>query len=174
MRFTPNNKSGCIGSTRKGVNSAIAGALHADIDSTKEKRRETVVHRRMAELAINGYQQKEIAVALGVTPKTVSENLRQPYAREYMIQRMQQSANEEIKEALEKAAPGAIRRIIQLAEDAPNTKLGFAANLEVLDRFLGKAVQPMTHEVTDLDKLSTEELERIAASGQQSEALPRA
>jgi len=116
----------------------------------------------MSELATEGYTNKEIAAAVGRSPVTVSHTLRQPWAREYMIRRMQQSANEEIKQLLESAAPRSIARVITLAEEAQGSELGFKADKEILDRFLGRAVQPIANEPKDFEKLSDKELETIA------------
>jgi len=120
----------------------------------------------MAEFAVQGYTQAEIAEAVGVAPGTVSNTLRQPFARKYVIERMQKTVDDTIKEALEKAAPQAIARIITLAENAPNTKLGLMADQEILNRYLGKAVQPIKNTGGEaLEKLTDAELATIASKG---------
>lgn len=159
------DKPGYTGSYRRGENVSFGDALYNDLDCKRALVRERPVHRRVQELAINGYTHQEIASTVGLTPSTVSNILRQRWAREHMVNRMAETANQEIKELLEAAAPSAIKRIIELAEDETlaRTELAFKANNAILDRFLGKPTQPITNEPKDLDKLSTEELERIAA-----------
>ena len=158
-------KPGYTGSYRRGENVSIGDELFNDLDCKRGLVRERPVHRRVQELAINGYTNNEIAATVGLTPSTVSNVLRQPWAREHMVDRMAETANEEIKSLLEAAAPSAVKRIIELASDPriEGTKLVLDANNAILDRFLGKPVQPMTQEVKEFDKLSTEELEKIAA-----------
>lgn len=148
---------------RQGANTALADALHNDIDPQRTRVRERPVDRQMQELAVQGYTHKEIARTLGVTTNTVSNTLRQPWAREHMIERMQRSANEEIRALLEGAAPGSVKRTIELAEKNAGTELGFKADKEIMDRFMGKSVQPLSREAKDMEKLSDEELEAIAA-----------
>lgn len=148
-----------------GVNAALPDALFNDIDPQTFRQRERPVDRRVCELATLGYTCQEIAATLDRTPANVSNILRQPFARKYMIERVQQTANNEIKELLEKVAPESIKRIAKLAEAAPNTKLGFAADVYLVDRFMGKAVQPIRDE-DELKKLTPEELKAIAGSPQ--------
>lgn len=146
-----------------GGGAAVGKILRSERPPQYEVRNERVVHRRIQELAINGHTIKEIAAIVGREETCVSNLLRQPWAQEQMVTRMQQTANEEIKALLESAAPGAVQRIIALAEEHPNTEIGFKADMAILDRFMGKPTQPITQETKDMEKMSDAELERIAS-----------
>lgn len=166
QRNVCHNPTGAAGSRLHGENAVLDDAFSNDVDPVRFRVRERPVDRRMCELAINGYTTKEIAATLDVTTTTVSNTLRQPWARERMIKRMRMTANEEIRELLEAAAPQAVKRVIQRAEEHAGDKLGADADAEILNRFLGRPVQPITNpDPKDFGKLSDAELERIAAGG---------
>ena len=148
-----------------GFNSTLKDALYNDIEPAYPRARENPRDRRICELSTQGYTNKEIATAMEMSVQAVSNILRQPFSRKYMIERVQQSANAEIKAALEKAAPEAVQRVIELAETARGTELGFKADQALLDRYMGKATQPLSVEPKDFDKLSDAELEKISAGG---------
>lgn len=149
----------------------IERPLYNDSGPFWEKKCERVRDRIVCDMAIAGATQKEIAQSVGIAPITAGNVLRQPWARQYMIEKISRTAQEEIRALLEAAAPAAITRVIKVAEN-PETKLGFAANLEILDRFLGKSVQPISTDPKDFDKLSDRELEEIAAGrAERSEAI---
>jgi hypothetical protein len=122
-------------------------------------------HRVILEQLIAGYTPKEVAANLNCGRELVRNTFRQTWANDYMIERIQKTAGQEIREMLEKAAPQAVGRVIELAENAKGTKLGLDADLQILERYLGKAAQPVTVEPKDFDKLSDAELEKIALRG---------
>lgn len=140
----------------------IERPLYNDPGPFWEKKTERVRDRVVCDMAIAGATQREIAASVGIASVTAGNVLRQPWARQYMIEKISRTAQEEIRALLEAAAPQAIARVIEVAK-APETKLGFAANIEILDRFLGRSVQPIATEPKDFDKLSDAELEAIAA-----------
>jgi hypothetical protein len=150
---------------RTGVNTALNNALFNDIDSRFTLQKEKPVHRRMAELALQGYRNEEIGEMLGYTRNGVSIALKQPFSRQYMIEAAKRTANDEIQELLKTAAVEAVERITRMAElvdehGKPIHAKAYEANVYLVDRLLGKATQPFRDESTPVKKLTDEQLER--------------
>lgn len=133
--------------------------------------REKPWHRFAAECAAAGHTIPEIASACGKTVSAVRRALAQPFAQERIVKQAAKNASEEIREILEQAAPESLRRVIKLAEagaasdDIELKKLAAAQDREILDRFLGKSAQPITHaQGVDVKKLTEAELDNIIAT----------
>jgi hypothetical protein len=145
--------------TTGGPNSQLRNALFNDIEPAYVTKKEKPVHRRCAHLAAVGYNVKEIAAIVEMSPITVSNILRQPYAREATINAIKEdAAAEQIKSMLESAAPSAVKRIMSLAESKTGTELGFKADLAIVERFMGKPVQPVS-QAKPIAQMSDAELE---------------
>lgn len=142
-----------------GANSKLEKALHNDGDARQTILHETPKHRMILQYSLQGHATKAIAELVGMTPTYVSQVLRQPWARKYMIEEAQESANTKLKQLIEAEAEGAFQRVVEIAKNAmvlPNVRL--AANQEVLNRFLGKPNQPVSVEEKNLDNLTDAEL----------------
>jgi len=98
-------------------------------------------HRLAIMMACNGSTVTEIAEKLERTVAWVSILLRQPWARERLTREIMAAGRNEIETLLKSAGPDAIRRIVQLSESSANENVKLAANRDILDRLLGKAVQ---------------------------------
>lgn len=157
-----------------GVNQSLVGALHNDADAPYELQKETIVHRRMAELAMQGHTQTEIAAILGRTVQSVKIVLRQPHMRKYMIEEAKRSTNSEILDLVKQEGAKAFKRLASVAASAdevdeytgqpkPMSKMAFDANIRLVDQFLGKAVQPMCSDTPPAEKLTDAELEKAIA-----------
>jgi lambda repressor-like predicted transcriptional regulator len=157
---------------RSGVNSALADSLYGDIDAKLPLEREQLHHRRFIEMAEAGYTIREISDATGYTKVSVSNTLRQPWARERMIQNMRRTTQDELKEMLERASPDSLRRIMARAAD-PNAKpeVQQRADEYLLNRFLGTPTQTVNLPKQNLQELTDDELNAIAARGLASESV---
>jgi len=149
-----------------GINSGLRDALHNDQDTTLVLQRERPVHRRMAEMALQGYTNAEIGGLLGYKEPYVSRVLRQPFIRQHMIEAAKRDTNQELHRLIEEEGLKALRRVVAVAESLdpdsfrPPSKHGFDANIELVNRLLGKAVQPFRNETKDPKKLTDEQLDR--------------
>lgn len=153
---------------RGGENSQLEGALYNDTDTTHRYKQETIVHRQIAELARQGYNGVEIGGIVGRTPATVQKVLKQPCARQYMINAVKNDTLADMKAALEAFAPVGVGNLIAMASDTKlkeaNPKLFSDINDSLVTRVLGKPVQPLnhSHSVVDPDSLTDEELAQRA------------
>lgn len=155
QRFAPRDRRPKFG----GTNSKIKNGLFNDIEPVRHQQRERPVDRRCAHLAAAGFNVKEIAETVGRTPVTVSNILRQPFVREATLNAIKEdAAADQIKRMLESAAPAAIQRIVSLGESKAGTELGFKADQAIVERFMGKPVQPVS-QVKPLESMSDAELE---------------
>lgn len=159
----PNNlfaapRPGASGLHFDGENAQIENGLFNDVDVRHKYRREKPVHRRCAVLAATGLKNVEIAKIVGLSPVSVSTAIRQPHARETIVNTIKEdAAAEQIKRLLETAAPQSIQRIANLAEAKAGTELGFKADLAIVERFMGKPVQPVS-QAKPVTEMSDEEL----------------
>lgn len=115
--------------------------LHADPVPVQDVTSEKPWHRLAIMMAGQGCTVTEIAERLDRSVGWVSLLLRQPWARERLTQEIALSGRDEISTLLKGAGPDAVRRIVYLSEEAENEAVKLAANRELLDRLLGKAVQ---------------------------------
>jgi transposase len=148
----------------------LVGDVQTDLNIKHEK----VWHRQAQELMLQGMSTSEIAMALGKSRGHVEDVLRQPWARQRMLERTKQSTVEELREILEAESIPSIKTLASIRDNEAEvgaTRVSAADKL--LDRFLGKATQPITTSELKVDptKLSTKEiLERLAANGALSPA----
>lgn len=144
--------------------------FHGGLAAGHTIRTERPVHRRMQDLAMQGLTTKEISQVVGRSKKTVTQTLRQPFAQERMARTMKEDAHAELRKMIEQAAGPSFRRLVEVAEDETfrmKDPKGFAeVNKSIVERFLGKAAQPLEHSYTNPDQMTTAELEAIARKGQ--------
>lgn len=123
-------------------------------------------HRQAMELAKQGFNHKEIGEVLGKSPNGVSNVLQQDRSQKYIVDTIKQTAHQTLAAAIEKAASGALDRILACAEDevlkVKDPKTYIQANQEILNRFLGKPSQPLEHKHVNPDTLPDEELANLA------------
>lgn len=147
-----------------GENATLDYALHNDADAKAPRQKETPIHRRMVDLHLQGFNITEIAKLLGHTNSTVSNTLRQPWARQYMINTSRQDVMGEVQKLLKDEVLPSLNVLIEIRDNDtlhPAVRAGAANSL--IERLLGKAAQPIISTKTnDLDKLSDAELHAIA------------
>lgn len=120
---------------------------------------EKPIHRRMAELHMQGYTNAEIGVQLGYTPISVSNILRLPFIRKYLMESVKRNVKDELTEFLDKELMPSLQTMVKIRDDETATP---AARLEaankIVERRLGKASQPVVNE-KPIGELSAEELD---------------
>lgn len=145
-----------------GVNSTLPDALHRAGDPIRFIQQEKPIHRTIVNMSCAGYQNNEIAQALGRSQQTVATVLKQPWAQEYVINQAKKTVQDEIKAILEAEAMPSIRKLVAIRDSEWTTSadksVAKAAADSLLDRFLGKPVQPMTTDAKPVAQLSDEEL----------------
>lgn len=118
----------------------------------EEYRTEKPWHRMAAHLAAGGYMsQREIADACGKSEGAVSELYKQRWFRQQVADLINSKDLTGSTDAmLRAAAPGAILRIVDMAETATNEGVKLRANQDLLDRALGKAPINFTQKVSKM------------------------
>lgn len=126
-------------------NASLDHAFHGDYEPKVLIQKENHKHRVILDLALTGMKQIDIARQLGLTEVMVSYTLNQPWAREYMIEKSNNNTGlAKIRRMLEEQAPIALEQVISMSNDETIKKeLQFKANVEILDRYLGKSAQPI-------------------------------
>ena len=149
----------CWHKRENGVNAALPNGLFNDLDAREILTYEKPVHRRMAEMAAQGYTHKEIGEFTGYTPHYVSNVLRQPHMREHTLKTIKQTVQDEMKEFLEGEVLPSLRVLKEVRDSEtvkPSDKI--TASTALLDRFLGKPTQPISTGAKPPAEMSDEEL----------------
>ena len=123
-------------------------------------------HRVICYLKAQGLSNKEIAEQTGFSAVAVSNIVRQPWARQRIVDAIKSAGQDAVESVLKGAALDSVFRLIEERDNEnarPSERIA-AANA-LLDRTFGKPTQPLQHSVGKLDELSDEELARIATSG---------
>lgn len=153
---------------QNGVNAALPDGLYGDLDPYKTNKREQPEHRKIIELAEQGCTTKEIAAICNRSANNVSNILRQPFARERMINDLRQDTKEEFRKLLEQEVIPTLE-VVKEIRDNPEARDADRLNAcdQLWSRFLGRPTQPVSGP-SDVDpsKLTDKEiLERLASSG---------
>ncbi len=142
-----------------GVNSQHENALFNDFDPKHILSYEKPWHRTAINMAAAGYRNNEIAATVERSPQSVATALKQPWAREYLINEAKKTVQDEIRAVLEAQAIPSIQKLIEVRDSpvAAHSNV-IAASRELLDRFLGKPVQLMTTDAKPVADMSDAEL----------------
>ena len=138
---------------------ASPDALWQDPVPVQDVQSEKPWHRVAIMLAAQGCTVTEIASKLERTVSWVSLLLRQPWARERLTKKINESGRDEIATMLKSAGADALRRVLAISEQAENESVKLAANREILDRLLGKPVQHVEQKSEvrlDMEKIEAE------------------
>lgn len=126
--------------------------------------REQPRHRLICFLKASGLSNIEIAQRLDITPSTVAYTVLQPWAQQLIAEELKKAGRDELHTILEGAAKDALNRLIEEMDNVnarPSERISAAD--KVLDRFLGKPNQPITHnQGIDLSSLTDAELVKLA------------
>lgn len=105
-------------------------------------------HRLMIMLKVQGYSHTEIAKFTDYTIAHVSQVLRQPWARERIVQELAKAGREVVMDLLQGAAVDSVFKIIELRDTATDEGVQLRASQDLLDRHLGKATQRVESHAT--------------------------
>lgn len=127
--------------------------------------REKSRHRAIVELAAKGYDQKEVAARVGVSPVTVGNTLAQPMLQKPLVEAIKRhhGADEQVVELIKESVVKAVATLAEVMEDerAKNSDR-IAAAQAILDRRYGKPNQPINRGTdVDLSTLSDDELAKM-------------
>lgn len=136
--------------------------LHNSKDPNLGIKHEQPVHRLMCWLKARGVSNTEIAKRVKMSDAWVSQVCRQPWFRLRLIQEMKEAGLDAVREMIKGAALDSVETLIQL-RDTPTTPAAVrkAASDSLLDRYLGKAVQPI--EVDKPDQPRTPDVRALDA-----------
>jgi phage terminase small subunit len=137
----------------------VEGALHNDSDSVREIQQEKAIHRRFVDLQLQGYTPTEIAKQTGYSMQWVSQVLKQPFARQHFINESKKTVQEEMKDFLESEVLPSLQALKSVRDDPEARKADkIVASNSLLDRFLGKPVQPIAADAKPPSEMSDEQL----------------
>lgn len=142
-----------------GENAAIPGAFYNDRDPAIEYASEKPIHRRIAELHLQGFTNVEIAAMINRTTVCVTNVLRQPFIRKYLVENVKRNVQDELKEFLDAELMPSLKTLKNIRDDAtakPSDRA--AAAKELVDRRLGRAVQPFQNNDKPVTELTQDEL----------------
>ena len=151
--------SGYEGTRANGENASRDEAFSGDLDPKYRIGRERPWHRTVINMSAAGYNNTEIAKAVGRSVSTVENTLRQPFAREYLIVEAKRTVQDEIRELLEGEVIPSLKALVAVRTnpEARSSDVINASN-SILDRFLGKPTQPITTGAIETAEMSDAEL----------------
>lgn len=117
-------------------------------------KKENARHRRILFLKAHGLSNIEIANIVGMTPVGVGLVVRQPWFQEGLLALMNHTGCDGVKKAIQSAALDSVFKIIDLRDSASSEAVQRDCAFDLLDRYLGKAVQPIgeTNKATIADE----------------------
>lgn len=143
-------------------------------------------HRLIIMLKVQGHSNTEIARLTGYTIPWVGQVLRQPWARERILDELKAAGRDSIQALLEASTADSIFTIIELRDRSDDDSVRLRAADSLLDRYLGKATQrvetkgEVTHLTGDIAKLDEDinklesEINRLTGQSASSVPLPTA
>lgn len=157
-------------------NPADVDGLFGDSLAYQSYKKEKFEHRLMLWHRLKGLSVKETAALTGYTPQSVSQICKQPWFREAFVRLAAEMGKDAVQTLIEGAVVPAFQRLEELATSAESESVQFAANKELIDRFLGKTVAKTEMSITqkkgdliqDIEKLQKENAEvqrELAARG---------
>lgn len=102
---------------------------------------EKAEHRIIIMLKAQGKSNREIARVVGNTEAWISQVLRQPWARERLVEEITLAGRDSVNEILRGEVENTIFKLIEVRDTATKQSDAIAASKEILDRFLGKPTQ---------------------------------
>lgn len=116
-------------------------------------------HRMVILLKAMGKSNNEIAERTGFTFPWVSQILRQPWARQRLLEEITKAGKDEMQELLKGASADSVHKLIKLRDSADSEQVQFAAASNLLDRFLGKPKQQI--ETTNKHTIVSGDIEAV-------------
>ncbi len=119
-------------------------------------------HRIIIFLKAQALSNRDIARRLDLTEAWVSNILRQPWARQRLVEEIREAGQDAVQGLLASAAEDSVLKIISVRDSATEPAVQLRAADSLLDRYLGKAVQrsevkaEVTHMAEDIDAVNRE------------------
>lgn len=111
-------------------------------DSQRTIKAEQPHHRLMVLMRARGFSTNEIASELGYTASTVSIALRQPWARQLLVDILQKEGLDGVHDLLKaELVPSVLRLVDERDNDEAKPSERISAANSLIDRFLGKPTQ---------------------------------
>lgn len=127
-----------------------------------EYQKEKPIHRRILFLKAHGMSNVDIAEQLSMTPVGVGLVCRQEWFKKALVQLMNGAGVDAVKTAITGAALDSVFKVISLRDSATSEAVQRDCAFDLLDRYLGKAPQPLAAEkqpIADEARLDAEILE---------------
>lgn len=162
---SPYERAGGLTSAAAVEQAASKDALHNDRNPYYEIKHQKPEHRVVILLKAKGCTNKEIAQTTGLSAVSVSNILRQPWARKQVLEEINSAGRNEVLQIFKGAAMDVAEQMVAIVNDEnarPSDKI--SAGHLILDRLFGKATQPLDVSITDskLKTMSDEELFKLA------------
>jgi lambda repressor-like predicted transcriptional regulator len=117
-------------------------ALYKDRPSTWDIKREQPHHRIIILLKAQGFSNREIAKQMEMDPVTISQVLRQPWARERLLKILEEKGGSAVESFIKGEAINSLQTLVEVRDDPMSgAPARVSASNSLLDRYLGKAVQ---------------------------------
>lgn len=118
-------------------------------------------HRLIVWLKAEGKSNREVAHLTGYTEAWISQVLRQPWARRYLVEQLNKAGRDELQTILAGAAADSLHTLIELRDSAEQESVRKAAADSLLDRFMGKPTQRVeTQQSVTVTAQSIEEVDK--------------
>lgn len=143
-----------------GVNASLPDAFVNDYEPQIGIKTEKARHRLCVYMYAGGATHQEIAEQTGYTAAHVSNILRQPWARLRMQTEIREAGQAELHRMLSVEGPAAVQRLIDLSKTATKEAVRAQANIHILDRIMGKAVQPFRNDDKPAEEMADAEIQR--------------
>jgi len=105
--------------------------------------KENARHRRILFMKAHGMSNRAIAEALEMSPVSVGIIVRQEWFKSALVQLMNESGIDGVRKVLQGAALDSVFKIVELRDKASSEAVQRDCAFDILDRYLGKAVQPI-------------------------------
>lgn len=171
-----NGAEDASGMERAAVCEALRAPMHGALAPSQLLQKEAGQHRIIVTLKAQGYSNREIARMTGWSDFMVSNTLRQPWARELLLQLVSEAGATGVMNLLASEQVPSILKLVEVrdSDDAKGSEVIAACN-SLLDRFMGKPVQRVESDVTTrVEPTTVEDLERELATARGEEGRLKA
>jgi hypothetical protein len=109
-----------------------------------EYQKEKPIHRRILMLKAHGMSNRQVAAIVEMTPVGVGYVTRQKWFKEALVELMNETGIDGVKQAISGAALDSVFKIIELRDNAASEAVQKDCAFDLVNRYLGKAVQPIS------------------------------
>ena len=106
-------------------------------------KKENARHRRILYMKAHGMSNRDIAEVVQMSPVSIGLITRQEWFKAALVQLMNACGIDGVKQVIQGAAIDSVYKVIQLRDAAKSEAVQRDCAFDILDRYLGKAVQPI-------------------------------